>query len=175
MTWYCFQTAPKREVRTTHDLRQHGLQVVLLMRPELKRAHRAHKVASVPVRKPIPLLPGYIFINMARRDAWACLHTSQAKVRPVGINGQPPRPLNRAGERFIIDPPRGSYQDDACPDFESAPEFNKGDRVAVFHAGFDGVMGEVVNVTGQTARVLLQFFGAEREVSVPVSSATRAA
>jgi transcription antitermination factor NusG len=178
MSWFVFQTAPQREVQTARMLRQYGIETIVLMEHSLKRRHRKHKVATQPDRLPVPSMRGYIFLDMspsATGSPWARLHACPVTVRPVGINGRPPRPLSDYGVSYITNPSRGTYHDTAVPRFQSAPDLKAGERVAVFHSGFDGVTGEVVSVTGNKAKILLPLFGSEFEVTVPVGSAVRAA
>lgn len=177
--WYCFMTRPQREVYTTHKLRQHGFGVILLMRPELKRAHRRHRVQTVAKREPEPALRPYVFVDMSAVDSWARLHDVPADIRAVGINGQPPRPLSAAGVAYITSPARGLWRDTevpkCAPAVTGAPAFSIGDRVQVFGAGFDGLKGAVVDVTGEGARVLLPLFGSVLPVQVPYQSIIKAA
>ena len=177
--YYVFRTPPQREVYTTHLLRQYGLDVICLMRPELKRAHRRHKVASIPKRQPVPALRPYIFIDMAPRMAWQRLHLCPVEVRPVGINGKPPKPLSASGVAYISKPQRGLWWDTEAPKSLSAdstePDFAIDDLVMIYGCGFDGLKGKVVDISGDKAKVLLPLFGSQREVSIPNSAAVRAA
>lgn len=177
--WYVFRTAPQREIYTTHLLRQYGLDVICLMRPELKRAHRRHKVASIPKRQPLPALRPYIFIDMAPRMAWQRLHLCPVDVRPVGINGKPPRPLSGAGVAYITDPKRGLFKDTETPPAfggpADGPDYSVGDLVMIYGAGMDGMRGKVINLSDKEAEVLLPLFGSERAVKIPFGSAVKAA
>lgn len=176
--YYAFMTPPQREVQTARLMRQHGIETIVLMEHSLRRRHRKHKVASIADRMPIPSMRGYIFANMATNaqgSPWARLHEAPVTIRPVGINGRPPRPLSEYGAAFILNPPRGMYHDTAIPRFQSAPDIKAGERVAVYSSGFDGIVGEVVSVTGRDAKVLLPLFGSEFAVTVPLGSAVRAA
>lgn len=178
-SWYVFRTPPQREVYCTHLLRQYGLDVICLMRPELKRAHRRHKVASIPKRQPLPALRPYIFIDMAPRMAWQRLHLCPVEVRPVSIEGKPPRPLSAAGVTYITDPKRGLFKDtEAPPSFGASaegPDFAVDDLVMIYGCGFDGLKGKVINLSDKDAEVLLPLFGSMMPVKVPHSAAVRAA
>ena len=173
--WFVFATAPQREVQSARILREHGIETIVLMEQQLRRRHRKHKVATIADRLPRPSMRGYIFLRMDAGDAWARLHACPVTVRPVGIQGRPPRPLSDYGVSYITNPPRGFFHDTAIPRFQSAPDISKGDTVAVYTSGFDGITGQVVSVTGTAAKVLLPLFGSEFEVTVPLGSAVRAA
>jgi transcription antitermination factor NusG len=177
--YYVFRTPPQREIHCTHLLRQYGLDVICLMRPEFKRAHRKHKVASVPKRVPMPALRPYIFIDMAPRMAWQRLHLCPVEVRPVGINGKPPKPLSASGIAYITDPGLGLWRDTEAPKSFSSdstgPAYAIDDLVMIYGCGFDGLKGKVVDITGSEAKVLLPLFGSDREVSIPHSAAIKAA
>lgn len=180
-SWYVFRCAPQREIATARLLRQYGIEVICLMRPELKRAHRKHSVKTVPTkRQPLPALRPYLFLNMAPRMAWQRLHLCPVDVRQVGINGQPPKPLSAAGVAYITDPRRGLFKDTETPKAFREPsseplDYAVDDLVMIYGCGFDGIKGRVVDISGESAKVLLPLFGGEHPVSVPVDSAVRAA
>lgn len=179
--WYVFRTPPQREVYCTHLLRQYGLDVICLMRPEFKRAHRRHKIASIPKRQPVPALRPYIFIDMAPRMAWQRLHLCPVEVRPVGINGKPPKPLSDSGVAYISKPQRGLWWDTEAPKSLSSdstgPDFGIDDLVVIYGAGMDGLRARVIDIDQDSyeAKVLLPLFGSEREVKIPFNAAVKAA
>ena len=178
--WFTFRTPPQREIRTVHTLRQHGFEVIVLMRPELKRAHSRHKVKSVMKREPMPALRPYIFVEMGHSDAWMRLHRAPVDIRAVGINGKPPRALVASGVDYITNPHRGLFLDTDLPDSlgqaeDAVPDYRAGDMVTVYGAGFDGLKGKVVDVRGKDAVVLMALFGREVESTIPVGSAIKAA
>lgn len=178
--WFTFMTPPQREIRTVHTLRQHGFDVIILMRPELKRFHRNSSKKTVPRREPMPALRPYIFVEMGHSDAWMRLHRAPVEIRAVGINGKPPRALGASGVAYITNPNRGLFLDTALPESfgqveDAVPDYKAGDMVTVYGAGFDGLKGRVVDVRGKDAVVLMALFGREVESTIPVGSAVRAA
>jgi transcription antitermination factor NusG len=177
--WFVFQTAPQREVQSARILRQHGIETIVLMEQSMKRRHRKHKVASKPDRPPVPSMRGYIFLDMSSGDAWARLHGCPVTVRPVGIQGRPPRPLSLDGVEYITEPPRGCFHDtDApavrCLDDNAPLDYGVGDCVKIQDGPFQGFEGPVASITGRQASVLLVLFAREVKATVSVGSAVRA-
>ncbi len=177
--WYCFRTRMNREVRTVHALRAAGFDVILLMRPEFKRAHTKHHHPSVLKREPLPALQPYIFIDMSAPDAWPRL-AEEGLVKAVGIEGAPPQPLSRAGVKFIHQSHKALFQDRDWPRFSQLPpepawdvsrvEFSPGDVVSVRGGPFTGFEGRCVDIAGDAAKVLIPLFGRENVTRIPVAS-----
>lgn len=186
-SWYCFRTRPNREIVTTHALRQHGFDVILLMQPPLARAHRKHKVKTrVPLkRQPLPALRPYIFVDMGAPDAWKRLHMARADVAAVGIEGRPPCPLSSAGLRFIQASNKTLFHDHDWPKYSKlppAPAYDAaripvapGDAVRIGAGPFTGFEGRCVDITGDDAKVLMMLFGRETLSRVPARSLRLAA
>ena len=179
--WYCFRTRPNREVVTTHALRQAGFRVILLMQPPLVKAHRKHKhpgkTRLPPKRQPLPALRPYIFVDMSAPDAWKRLHEERAEVAAVGIDGQPPCPLSKAGLRFIQLSNREMFHDEDWPKYSKlppAPAYDAariavapGDEVRIGAGPFTGFEGRCVDIRGDEAKVLVMLFGRENLTRLP--------
>lgn len=183
--YYVFRTPPQREVYTTRLLRQYGLDVICLMRPELKRAHRRHKVASIQKRQPLPALRPYIFVDMAPEYAWKRIHEVPVDVRPVGINGRQPRPLSNAGVEYITLSHKDQFPDQDWGKFSQLPDppaydvvqvkYAPGDQVVVKDGPFTAFEGKCVDISGQEATVLIHLFGRENITKLHVKHLKRAA
>lgn len=62
---------------------------------------------------------------------------------------------------------------DAPPDWD-AHDYNPGDPVLITHDAFDRCPGKCLAIEGAHARVLVQLFGAEREMTIPAAMAVKA-
>ena len=183
--WYCFRTPPLREIRTVHTLRQHGFDVIILMRPERRRAHRKHNIKTVFKREPYPALRPYIFVDMSSPDAWARKDVAPVNIHPVAINGHVPRPLSKEGVKYIMRSNKDQFHDTDWEKFDELPtaeddfepvNYSDGDKVKITQGPFRGYEVEVANVSGREARVLLPLFGGSVDtVKIPAGHAERVA
>lgn len=68
-TWYCITTTPSGEYRAKATLRRAGYAVYL---PE-RRIERQHRRTKTWSEFRLPLLPGYLFVDMAPGQRWPTL------------------------------------------------------------------------------------------------------
>ncbi len=171
--WYVFYSS--HPLKAANQLRNDGLQAVVHMTHEWKRAHRKVK-ARKPSRVPVPAYGGYFFLCLPDEQAHNVLRLCKARVRAIAVDGQEPRPIRNPS--IVVDPPVGLFHDTDIPryrvDYTEPPAFNVGARVQFSWSGLDGLKSEVMQVKGSKLKVALGMLGAEF-VDVPVEAVVRAA
>lgn len=122
-------------------------------------------------------VPGVVFVP-ARQGDWSWVYLlHQTFVR--GVLGVGNRPRAIASERFIefIDgnAKQGKFDVPAAQRFmRTYEEFDVGDRVRIVEGVFDGHIVDVRTIAGSQARVLVELFGAEREIGVSLDKLEKA-
>ena len=177
---FIFRTWTGKEADTARILRDYGYDATINMTRERKRAHRKHKVKSVPVMEPVAAYKGYVRVRLPDLQAWAGLHLVPVQMWRPGAPGKQPVPMSHEDARQFLYPPREMFSDldnvQAIKVTEQEHEYTVGEVVTVYGAGFDGCKGPVTNTDKEgTVRVLLPLLNSKFEIEFDVDSVVRAA
>lgn len=169
--WRLFCIEPGKNKKAVQWLRTHGgLEVIHLMAFKGIRKHRTAKTRrKTDLKNPYPVLGPYVAIELRHPADLMMLEFCPHRISvPPSADWQ--HPLSQAGVNWFKNPPREMFPDTAVP---RASNIRTGDRVGVYTCRFDGYVGEVISISGNSARV--QFKDSFFEVSVPVESIARVA
>lgn len=174
--WYIFEIPAGRQRRAVAELRGLGLDVVwLFCFVESLRAHRTVKKRRADMRRPVPALGEYVFIEIGGEGDLERIEALRHGIRrmpwPSGT-GYAPR-LSPGGIAWLEHPPRQLFHDTQVTQIQiqarnPKPDIKVGDRVGAFTCAFDGYYGPVVSISG--SRAMVKFDESMFEMSVPLDA-----
>ncbi|WP_336802455.1 transcription termination/antitermination protein NusG [Kaistia sp. MMO-174] len=147
--------------------------------PKLRREIIHHRTKKKYTRA-FPLFTGYAFVQIASDDRWPALRDCDAVGSVLSLNGRPwavssdlVTDLRAAEANMIFDDTREARikrrQEGRTHRETTAMRFPAGLKVQALRGPFAGYHGMVENVTGRgLVRVMMQLFGGEAPVEVPV-------
>lgn len=150
--WFVLRTAPREEKAVETRLRRFGVNVFLPTELEWQRRAR---------RKPVPVLraklPGYLFVSGC--NPWQVLDSFRGRgvKGVVGFGGQVGRVPN---DQLSL------YAKQSATPLIHSRAIVPGRRAELLAPGCEHVVVDVLDVKGETAKVLMWLFGARREVDV---------
>lgn len=167
LAWYALRVAPGAEFLAADRLSSMGVPTACPLRVEYRRRSR-HARTREPMT--FPLLAGYLFAAVGERD-WRPVMSQRHVYGVVGADGRPSVVATAELVSLCRRSAAGAFSAaEYQRNMRTGREFKVGDRVEVFGAGLalDGWVFEVSALHGDTARVVMQMLGGEREVSVSV-------
>lgn len=163
-SWYLLKVKGGMEASAQRDLHRAGVETVLPMREEWRwrsRYHRGRK-AGRELRE-FALLPGYLAARLADSGLWIEIESHPLVLGVVGYHGTP-RPM-LASEIDWLRENKRAFAPTWQAHMDTGETYAPGDKVRARGDAFEDVRGEVVAVEGRVARVMVDFFGAAREVA----------
>lgn len=165
--WYALRVPPQKEFVAREILRRKGLTTFL---PVEKRWRKKNKYTKVKELRQFPLAPRYVFTGFPKAAAnWFDVSKIPLIQGVVGINGEP-RLLDEAGMirmlslyKDAIDRPKEEKW------MASNHEFKVGDIVEVMNGPFEGLKVPVLEIVGIHAKIMVNLFNAEVEISAPLA------
>jgi transcription antitermination factor NusG len=169
--WYAVRTATRQEHKVVdglHDLRhEHRIPLEVYL-PQETRWNRLTRVKTI---KLVPMLPGYLFINVDQDHlwrvdkvegvhqilGWGARQTVSEAMRLTDFVGEL-RNAQAAGLFDLTQTPAGKR-----------PKLNKGEQVRICGGQFSGFIGQVVEKRGSDrVKLLVSIFGRVGPAIVPI-------
>lgn len=172
--WYALRVESQKELRCAKILRDSGISATVPYEQKYRGINRYRKGRKL---KSFPLMWGYVLVRLERPVNWLKLFEDFSFLRsvvsvehvPVALDGaQVDAFLSRADRKHFVDSPLVRNMRTHC-------EYSVGDDVILDNDAFHGLRGRVVDLTEDDAKILIQFLGAERAVTIPVGEAVKAA
>lgn len=174
--WHAFRVKPQKELWVARMLRRSDYRCAVPVRRKFRK--RAFKGAE-RVYRPVPLMPGYVWIGFEGRVPWHDLFSADRyyMLSVVGFNGRPAEMCPYQVERMLSNQRNGVYADDLLwRKMRTNTEYKPGDPVELDTPGFEGWKGKCIDITNEDKAIVeLMIFGSVREIEVPVEAAVRAA
>ena len=161
MNWYLFRIKTGFERQVKQEAEGLGLTAAS---PMVTRRVRVSRRARGKVEREFPLIPGYVFVGFPGSADLRPVIDLPEVIGPVGLMSFADRvPANQV-EAFLSRYDETPY----------IANYKIGDQVRLRSASLEHVVGEVVAMDDETARILVPFLGSQREISIPVDSAQAA-
>ena len=161
MNWYLFRIKTGFERQVKADVE--GLELTAAS-PMVTKRVRVSRRSRVKVEREFPLLPGYVFVGFpASADLRPVIDLPEV-IGPVGLMSFADRVPADQVEAFLSRYDQAPY----------IPNYKIGDKVRLRSASLEHVVGEVVAMDDETARILVPFLGAQREIAIPTDAAEAA-
>lgn len=166
LLWYALLTPPGREFVAQKILRRYGLRTFVPVRREYRRKN---KFVRDKVLKEYPIAPRYVFAGFPRgTPLWFDLFALPNISGVVGLEDDPTRIRSGAMVKFITKTGGGLNAPEAQRFMRTHHEFSVGQMVEVIDGPFKDHKIRVVAIRGAKAALMLELFGQEREVEVPM-------
>lgn len=153
--WYLAQLKPNSARIAERNLSRQGIRTFLpLLARTAKRRGRFVEVKE-------PLFPGYIFVSFGEALArWRAVNSTYGVARLVSFGREPaPVPAELVAELQMRCDPSGVIQPEA--------QLRPGDRIAIRHGPFAGLIAEVTRISpDRRVWILLDIIGGRREVEI---------
>ncbi|MEM6898442.1 MAG: transcription termination/antitermination NusG family protein [Pseudomonadota bacterium] len=171
--WFALRVVSQTELWVAKHLRWQGATAVVPVHRSWRRLHRYAKAKRPRERV---LIPGYVWIALASPEPWADVLCWDYVKSVVSFGGDPLAMRTSQVKKILNDEENDVFADnDLWKNMRSYGEYNLGDNVEFDHGPFSGYKGKVVDLNSKDARVLIEFFGTEREIKVPVDACVKAA
>lgn len=166
LLWYALLTPPGREFVAQKILRRYGLRTFVPIRREWRRKNKFVKTKEL---HSYPVAPRYVFAGFQRRvPLWFDLFNLPVISGVVGLEGEP-SPIRGEAMSRLIQKTAGGLNAPAVQKFmRTHHEFAVGQTVEVIDGPFEGRKVPVVAIRGARASLMLQLFGAEMEIELPM-------
>lgn len=161
--WYALRVLPQREFVVRSVLRRRGIEAVLPTRTKWIRANRHRKGEKKLVSR--VLLVGYVLARLPLPIEWSRLRRIHIITGILGMNGAP-LALPQEGVTRLL---RESAKHDAKPEQRAMPTnrtYAGGDEVEMLDGSLEGAPLTVIEVSEGVAKVLADFLGAPRRMSI---------
>lgn len=159
--FYVFTTEPNKERAAEVILRKRDLLAIV---PTIKVPCRARGTRGRAVLRTVALIPGYVFVELDGSDrSISAVFRFRVIHGIVEFGGIPGRIEKAVMEEFIdraLTPPPAPHK----------PELRVGGLVEVQEGAFVRHQGRLLRLRGARCEILLQLFGASREVTVKTDS-----
>lgn len=158
----------KRVFVPEHILKRAGFDVFLPVKKVWKRKNKYHPDKELVA---YPLMADWLFVGWSRSECrWADLMALNVVAGVLGAGGRPMAASSdlvnslkdRWGGKIIVGSPK---------EHRRMPKFSSGDQLRIVSGPFEDFTGEVVDIGGAGARVMITLFGRQTPVSVPFESA----
>lgn len=161
--WYCLRTAPQREFAVEEILKKKGLQAFCPVKVAWKRV--GPKKRRTPYS--YPMVPRYVFV--ACENPW---HDVLHKPWCRNVSGV----VTIDGRAGVVRPAEmdrlARMSGNAIPTNTTSihRSFAPGDRVEIVSGPYQGWLVPIESIKGEAAKVLLNMFGSERPIEIPLES-----
>mgnify|MGYP000032363611 CR=1 FL=1 len=170
LTWYIFRTEPQYEFKAEETLGRAGF-VAFVPREYTHVKRRRGGNRSIALRKH-PRMPGYIIVGIEGQPNWFQLFDQRQGFGStlksvVGIGGLPEPVSNEAINRLQRE------QGEFIPHRSSVPtrrDIRPGQTAEVITGPYRGSQGKIDNIRGGVATIMMQMFGTEMPVAMPVAN-----
>lgn len=173
--WFLVRVPSTKEFVLERILDDNG---VIAFVPIERRFNRQNGYAKKRKELRFPLMPGYLLVGFVQptEAAWATVLRFSLVRGVIGNQGQPVRVpsvqivqmLQRHTAKEFIAPRAGKWM-------RSSRDFVPGDTVEVLDGPFAGQIFELSAVKGDSAVMVVEMFGGEKKMSVPLSGLGRVA
>lgn len=170
LMWVVCLVTPGAEAQVIARLARRGL---LAWCPTATVYRRANRAARGKRLRTYPAAPGYVAVGLMRAfPQYASVMMCEGVKGFLGPEGRPVVLSVAAVEALLA---VSWVAPEAARHMGSGWEFSVGDRVRVVSGPFDGAETDVLGISGEEARVVLQVLGAAREVRVFLGALAKAA
>ena len=156
MAWYAVRSKPCAETQASQNITAAGLEAFV---PFLRTDR-----GSI-----VPLFSRYLFVSAVNRDRLTPVYSARGVCEIVGppLRQMPVRP-GLIESLIEIQTARGDFVVDEMPADTSVirPSFTAGQQVRVISGAYAGAVTTLLQARGNTGRLMLALFGAERPVTV---------
>lgn len=152
-------------------MRRRGLDPFVPVESIFIRHNRYHLAAKKRVKR--ALLPGMVFLHLEEPVNWWLLASIPLVSGIFGFGGRPYRFASSGIDRLMAISD-DLYQPDHYRPMPTRRAYDVGDDVIDLTGRFEGAM-TVTEIKGETARILVPFFGEMREATVAASMLAKAA
>lgn len=174
--WFLAKVPSGKEFVAERILDDAGLLVFVPIEERYRKANRTVREKKT-IR--VALIPGYVLVAMPpvalSQMPWMRLFRFRLVAGVVGRDGLPSRVPAREAREMIRRHCAGEFMP---PSFykhmRSYREFQVGDTVEVLEGPFEGNVFEVTAIKGQNAQMVVDIFGGQREVTVPLEKLAKA-
>lgn len=161
--WYVLRIMTGQELTIERWISRDGFATFCPVRREYRYRNQVARAKKRKHQAKYPLLPGYVFFGLSNQTpSWSALWRYSAIIGVIGDHGIPRRCQHRPLADLMQRHARGEF---TAPDIHAHMatyrEFSIGDNVTTIDGSLNG---KVISLTGSKARVLMDFFGAERIV-----------
>lgn len=170
--WFALCVPPQKEFATQAILEKKGLRTFVPVRREYRRRNKYVKRKEL---MSYPLAPRYVFAGFEPgKSLWFDLfglerYYGRKIVTGVVGMGDEPRQLNPECIVSLLKRFGGGLNAPAVQRYMlSNKEFRVGDQVEVIAGPFEGLKVPVKEIRGSRARLVMELFGGEQEVEVPM-------
>ncbi len=174
-TWFALRVPSQKELRCSKILRDGGVRAVV---PYERRSVRMHRNCRRKGRaKDYPTMWGYVLVAFTGPVNWYALFTDFSFINGVVcFEGSPAVLDTNQVEEFLIREDKRNFVDSPfVRKMRYKYEYEVNDMVRINTQGFADYPAKVIEIDEHSAKVLLTFLGAEREIRVPVDQAYKAA
>lgn len=167
--WYAVETKPAAEYVAETEIRRVGIEVFL---PQYRREYRHHR-SKKWIARSFPLFTGYLFVRAEQLD-WGALMTCRGLERDPVLRDADNRPVRIGGTE--IEAIRERAEAGEFDDLRTrSAGFRSGERVRISGGALAGMEALVARVkSGRNVALLIEMFGTEVQVSVPVAKLAKA-
>lgn len=168
--WYAVRTATRQEHKVVdglHELR-HDHRIPLEV--YLPQETRWNRLARIKTIKLVPMLPGYLFVNVEQEHLWRVDKVEGVyQILGWGARQTVPEALRLAAfVSELRDAQAAGLFDLTLTPAGKRPRFAKGEQVRICGGQFSGFIGEVVEKRGEDrVKLLVSIFGRIGPVIVP--------
>jgi transcription antitermination factor NusG len=156
LRWFIVRVAPQKEMAATLILERQGKAVLY---PRESRYRRSNKYAKTKREVWRPLAVRYLFVGFQDREPdWLSVFRIRCINGVVGINGNPMEVPHRQVTQFVW---RNANRMAPIEQrhMVSNKEFAEGQRVEILRGSFNNQTGQVTEIRGKTAMVILSIAG----------------
>lgn len=169
--WFLMVSRPGQDAKAATALRDEGCEAWFPTEVVWRRGYKGKPGREIEK----PFAPGYVFACIKREVLWPSLIARFPKVLRgvVSDNRGIPRPIRDAEMMAMTRLPETLAEMQRAA--AEARRIKKGDMVTIRDPRFPEWQVQVEEITGPWAKVLLPFFGGEREVQVAVERMSKVA
>lgn len=171
--WYALRVPPQKEFVAAEILRRKGLATFL---PVERLWRRKNKYVKEKVLRTYALMPRHVFTGFSKCEvSWFNVFSLPAIQGVVGRNGTPLQLDEEGMARIMRLYENGIKAPDEQKWMQTHKEFKAGDMVEIVGGAFDGFKVPVVEIMKSDARVIIELFGASKEVAISTEQLVAAA
>ena len=172
--WYACDTVPQKERAVSEAMSRLGFTPWIPTHKVRKRTRRKPAMWDEVDR---PIIPSLVFVNAdcdltGCPDVWHRLASVRHMRGVIGVRGVPvfctsaeiDRMAERAGQKAALDMERARVR-----------RVSVGEVVTIRKGAMIGFEGTVTEIKGHRAKVMLQLFGAIRDIDVPIAEVEQVA
>jgi transcription antitermination factor NusG len=162
--WYALRTPAQKEFIAQEILTQKGLVTYC---PTDKRWRRRNRFQKQKQLIGYAVIPRTVFVGFEPGiPLWFDIFALPAISSVVAINGKPMRLDSEGMRRLVSVLENGIQRPNEEKHMQTGKEFKAGDLVRVVDGPFGGIVVPVHEIRGREARVFLDLFGGNHEVSI---------